>query len=101
MSDTPHPAFSVEDLARILSEPARWHLLRELAKGEPMPVKELARRIGKTPDMTSKHLAFLREMGMVMTKYSRIYQLVPALMPAAGATHLDFGHCLVKLDGAG
>lgn len=48
--------------------------------------------------MTSKHLAFLRDMGVVMTKYNRIYQLVPAIAPAPGATHLDFGHCLVKLE---
>jgi predicted transcriptional regulator len=101
MSENPPLTFAVEDLARILGEPARWHLLRELAKGEPMPVKELARRIGKSPDMTSKHLAFLRDMGVVMTKYGRIYQLVPAIMPAPGATHLDFGHCLVRLDGIG
>lgn len=39
MSDHPPLTFSVEDVARILGEPARWHLLRELAKGEPMPVK--------------------------------------------------------------
>ena len=98
MSDHPPLTFTVEDVARILGEPARWHLLRELAKGEPMPVKELARRIGKSADMTSKHLAFLRDMGVVMTKYNRIYQLVPALAPAPGATHLDFGHCLVRLE---
>jgi hypothetical protein len=68
-----------------------------LAKGEAMPVKELARRIGKTPAMTSKHRASLRGAGLVVAKYGRIYQLIPAIMPAPGATHLDFGDCLLKL----
>lgn len=53
-------------------------------------MKKLARRIGKSAAMTSKHLAILGTAGLAMTKYSRIYQLVPARMPAPGATHLDF-----------
>ena len=98
MSEVTPVKIPLANLCRMLAEPARWRLLRELAKGEAMPVKELARRIGKSPDMTSKHLAILREAGMVEAKYGRIYQLVPAIMPAPGATHLDFGHCLLKLE---
>lgn len=92
---------TIEDLSRVLAEPARWRLLRELAKGEPMPVKELARRIRKSPAMASKHLATLRDAGLVVAKYGRIYQLVPAITPTPGATHLDLGLCLLKLDGEG
>lgn len=91
------PLASIDKLAKILAEPARWRLLRVMAQGETMPVKELARRIERTPGMTTKHLLILRDAGLVMKKYNRIYQLVPAIMPAPGATHLDLGWCLLKL----
>jgi hypothetical protein len=51
--------------------------------------------------MTSNHLVVFRDPGIVETKYPRHYSLVPSLLPAPGATHLDLGHCQVKLSDAG
>jgi predicted transcriptional regulator len=88
---------SLESVSKILGDPARWRLLLELAKNEPMPVNELARRIGKSADMTSKHLGTLHAKGLVVARFGRIYQLAPAIMPAPGATHINLGPCLLEL----
>ena len=98
MSNPATPVIPVEKLARVLGVPARWALLRELAKGEPLPVQELARRVGCSEDMGSKHMAVLRAAGIVSTGFGRLYQLAPAWRPAPGATTLDLGHFLLKLD---
>lgn len=98
MSNPTAAAVPLEKLARLLSDPARWTILRELAKGEPLPVSELARRVGRSADMTSKHMAVLRDAGVVVTGYGRLYQLAPAYRPAPGATTLDLGHCHLTLD---
>ena len=98
MSNLPPSSIPLEKLAQLLSDPARWAILLELAKGEPLPVKELARRVGRTPDMTSKHMAVFRAAGVAVVGYGRLYQLAPGLRPEPGSTTLDLGHCLLKLD---
>lgn len=95
MSDSGFP--TLPNLARVLGDKARWIILRELARGEALPVKELARRTACTPAMTSKHMLALRKAGMVVVGYGRLYHLAPALRPAPGATTLDLGHCLLKI----
>ena len=97
MSEAEPPQISIESLSRALSDPARWQLILELAKGEATPVRELARRIRKSPDMTSHHLNMLREAGLVIKRYHGIYQIVPSLAPPPGATHMDLGWCQLKL----
>lgn len=98
MKKPPPPPLSLRALSKALGEPARWKLLLELAKGDAMPVKELARRCGRSPDMASKHLIVLKEAGLVVRKYNRIYQLADGIRPAPGATHMDLGLCTLKLD---
>src|SRR5438874_1711447 len=95
MSEQP---LSLEMVARVLSDPARWIILRELAKGEPLPVLELARRLGRSADTVSKHMAVLRDAALVVTGYGRLYQLAPAVRPAPGASVIDLGHCQIRLD---
>ena len=97
MENKPPPVLTIKATAKVLAEPGRWQLLRVLARGEAMPVREMARRIGKTPNMTSKHIIVLRKAGIVVAKYPRHYSLLPSLLPAPDATHLDLGHCLIKL----
>ncbi len=97
MSDGGPVLIPLSKLARVLGNPMRWRILLELAKGEALPVKELARRISCSPDLTSKHLAILRRVGFVMTGYGHLYQLVPALRPEPGGRVLDLGHCLLRL----
>ena len=33
-----------------------------------------------------------------MTGYAGLYSLTPDYRPAPGATTIDFGHCLIRLD---
>ena len=80
-----------------MPDPARWKLLRELAKDEPLPVRELARRIGKTPVRTTQILIQMRQWNVLVKPHGHSYRLAPAFRPAPGATHLDFGEWLLRL----
>jgi hypothetical protein len=60
------PLPSLDLLASALGHAARWKILKELSLGEPRMVRELAKVIGCSPDMTSKHLAVLRKVGAVV-----------------------------------
>ncbi len=98
MSNAIGSAITVEALARVLGDPGRWAILRELAKGEALPVQELASRVGRSAGMVSKHMAMMREAGLVVAGYGRLYQLAPAMRPAPGATMVDLGQCLLKIN---
>jgi DNA-binding transcriptional ArsR family regulator len=91
------PLIPLNKLARVLADPKRWKILQELAKGEALPIKEIANRIGRKPDMTSKHMAVIRDAGLVVTGYGHLYLLAPAFRPPAGATSIDLGHCSIHL----
>ena len=95
------PLPSRDLLAAALGHPARWKILKELSHGEPRMVRELAKVIGCSPDMTSKHLAKLRQAGAVVQGRGRLYQIPPQHLPAPGEKVVDFGHCLLRLDVAG
>ncbi len=88
---------AMEAIGMILSDATRWRILFELAKGDALPVGELAKRIGKRPDSISKHMAHLRNAGLVEKVFTTCYRLPEALQPPAGATVLDLGPCLLKL----
>ena len=92
------PALALEPLTLLLNDPARWFVLRELAKGEPLPVHELARRLGRSTDSISKHLAVRRRVGGAVVGFGRLYALAPAFRPAPGTAVIDFGPCVVRLD---
>ena len=88
-------------MARIgtaLSDPTRWRILVELGKGTALPVGELAKRTGKKAPSISRHLALMRRFGLVENIYTTCYALPAALQPAPGATVIDLGPCLLKLD---
>ena len=94
-----HPTkLDFKKTAHLLSHEVRWRLLRELGQGEALPPSELARRVGMTPNATRRHLVLLRQGGLVMTGYAGLYSLTPDYRPAPGATTIDFGHCLIRLD---
>ena len=92
------PAFSAQELARALHDVGRWRILRELAKGEPLPVKELAHRTGRKRSATSKHMQVLLKARLVVTSHGGLYRLTPAIRPAPGVQVLDLGHCTLRLD---
>jgi hypothetical protein len=90
--------FKLETLCTLLGAPVRWELIRELCKGEALPVGELARRVGCSSTLTSKHLAVLKKFGVVVIYYGQLYRIAPAFQPKPGETTLDLGHCILKLD---
>ena len=92
------PPISLSGISRVLGDPRRWAMIRELGKGEPLPVSLIARRLGINNDVASKHMAVIRQAGVAKAGLGRLYSLTPAFRPAPGATHIDFGHCLVRLE---
>jgi hypothetical protein len=62
-----------------------------------MPVRELARRIGKTPVRTTQILILMRKWSLAVKPCGHTYLITPAFRPAPGATHLDFGDGLLRL----
>ena len=91
------PLLPLEDQCFLLSDATRVAILRELARGEPLPVNEIARRLGRKPAMVSNHLATLRTYAVVQMVYDRFYRLAPAYAPAPGASGLEFGDFLLRL----
>jgi DNA-binding transcriptional ArsR family regulator len=91
-------AVKLKHLASVLHQPVRWRILKELAKGEALPVWVLAGLARSTPPKVSKHMAVLRKAGLVTVGYGRLYKLSPNLKPEADGTRLDLGHCVLKLD---
>ena len=92
---------SVPQLASLLAAPARWEILQELSKGEALPVAELAQRTGRTAAATGKNLRLLRQLGVAVVGFGRLYSLAPALRPPSGAaTTLDLGRCVLRFDPA-
>ncbi len=92
------PALTLAQASKLLSDPMRWKLLRVMSKGERVPLPELAGRVGCSTDSLFKHLMVLREFGVVVQRYRGLYVMAPSFMPAAGATTMDLGHCVVRLD---
>ena len=87
------------------SDPVRWGILRELAAGPPLPVNELAARLGRTPDLMSKHLRVLRDARLLVAVEPadgdgrKQFHAVPApfrTRDAAGRVALDFGAVLLR-----
>lgn len=92
------PAYSLATLARALSVPARWIILRELARGQALPVAELAHRARISPNLTSRHMIALKQLGLAEQVLGRLYRLPATLRPDLAAGLLDLGHCLLRLD---
>jgi len=91
-------SIKLKHLARLLNVTARWRILRELAKGEALPVNVLAVRVRCPAASVSKHMALLKKAGVVTIGYGRLYKLSPAVQPQPGSPRLDLGHCVIKLD---
>lgn len=87
-------------LLHAIGDPVRWRILDELSAGEPLMVVEMAGRLGRSADLVSKHLAVLREAGLVETGRGRLYQIAKPYRPAPGERLLDFGHCVLRMGAA-
>jgi len=97
---TAHSAPPRIDLEKVLSavgSERRWFILRELAKGEALPVIEIARRLGATPAGTSKHFAVLFLSGIVRRTYGGLYEIDPRFR-VPGQSAIDVGHAYLRFD---
>ena len=92
------PQIPVEALATALADAWRWRILWEIGRGEPLPVGELARRLGRSPSVTSKHVGVLRKAGLIVAGLGGLYRLAPAWCPTPGSQTADLGCCLLRLD---
>jgi DNA-binding transcriptional ArsR family regulator len=88
-----------------VSDGSRYLLLRELSKGDPVSVNELAGRLKRSADLISKHLRVLREARLIMAVAApdgdgrKQFHHVPAPFrsrDAAGAVVLDFGSVMLR-----
>jgi len=85
-------------LAAALSHPMRWRILKELANGKEHMVLEIAKAVGCSADMASKHLAKLHAAGLVAQGHAHLYQIPAQMLPTPGAATVDCGLCLLRLD---
>ncbi|MGB8169156.1 MAG: metalloregulator ArsR/SmtB family transcription factor [Chthoniobacteraceae bacterium] len=97
--ETPAPApfIALGDILTAISDRTRWRILDELLKGEPLPVMELARRLGAPGTNISKHMNVLRTFGLVTRGFGSLYR-IPAPFLVPGQRALDFGAVLLRLD---
>lgn len=97
-SGTPEaPALPFVPLTKALGEPLRWAILGELATGERLMVVEIAERVGRPATLVSKHLAVLRQLGLVAIK-QRLYSLSPGFLVDGERRELDLGYAVLRLD---
>ena len=87
------PLLPLAALAPALGDVTRWRIVATLAAGESLLVSELATRLGRSPDMISKHLARLRTAGIVEVGRARLYNIPARFMRTPGVA--DFGHCQI------
>jgi hypothetical protein len=94
-SSPPAPKFGA--ILTLISHRARWLILRELIKGKPLPVIELARRTGVSQASVSKHVVFMLARGFIERGFGGLYEL-PARFIVPGENAVDFGATVLRLD---
>lgn len=99
-SSTPaKPSVTPLPLPKVLSaisSISRWYILRELMKGQPLPVCEIAARLRVSETSISKHVAVLLASGIVQRPYG-LYAIEPRFL-VPGERSLDFGSILIRFD---
>ncbi|MBA2436232.1 MAG: helix-turn-helix domain-containing protein [Verrucomicrobiota bacterium] len=96
-NNIPVPILSRGPLLRAIGDETRWQILRELAAGEPLMVKEIAEAIGRSESGIAKHLAVLRKAGITQIGRGRLQQIRPHFMADPAARVLDFGYLQLRL----
>lgn len=96
-SPTPAPHLPLETQCLLLGDATRITIIRELCKGEPLPVSEIARRLGRAPTAISKHLSLLRSTGIAVQGFGRLYRIAPAFRPTPTSPTLDLGDLTLRL----
>src|SRR2546422_410014 len=88
---SPKPRLNRNDFVRALSEPMRWDILGALATGRALSVSDIAAQIRRDPDLVSKHLRVLRDVGVVVVERDtgadgrrQMYEVPEEFVTAAG-----------------
>lgn len=85
-------------LVKALGSETRWKMLKELTCGEARAVGELAAVAGVQYANAGRHLAVLRNAGLVAQGRGQLYQIPKQYLPSPGQQVVDYGHCLLRLD---
>ncbi|MFE6997146.1 ArsR/SmtB family transcription factor [Microbacterium sp. NPDC057659] len=85
----------LDELGRVLGEPARLRILHELFGGTPLPAGALATRVGLAPSTVSAHLAKLQDAGLIRVEQRGRTRLASLADPAV-ATAVE---ALLQLSG--
>ena len=93
---TPLP--DVKSFPTAIGHPTRWKMLQALSNGEPQTISELAAASGCFYDNAIRHLAILKKAGLVVQERGKLYQIPKCYLPAPGQPHVDYGHCLLRLE---
>ena len=101
-SETPHPKsaasrVSFDAVLTLVSEKNRWRIYRELLKGKPLPVSELAKRTGADRSNVSKHVNYMERRGFLIRGFGNLYEIPPQFI-VPGENALDFGAVLMRFD---
>lgn len=91
------PGIDEEACGKVLAMPARWRMLRALAREGALPAGALAGAGKCSPQMATKHIACLKKYGLIERRHRSLYALVPRFAPAPGAASLDLGPCHIVL----
>ncbi len=100
-STTVTPLPDVNLFPTAIGHPTRWNMLKALTNGEPQTISELAAAAGCQYDNAIRHLAILKKAGLVVQERGKLYQIPKQYLPTPGRPHVDYGHCLMRLDAAG
>lgn len=94
---------SADQFFPLFSDPARYHILAHMLDGLPHYATELGGVIGRSRMSANKHLALLRNVGLIepcihpRDRRNKSFRLRPALVPPAkGPRAIDFGCCVVR-----
>ena len=95
-------------ILRVMADPMRHAVLREMAEGSVPSVMVLAKRLGCHPDMMGRHLQRLQKAGLLIRvnpgkeadQRSKYYQIPSTFRQVApdGTRVLDFGSVVLRFE---
>ena len=87
-----------ERMIHAIGHPMRWRLLRELSSGDVRTIGELAAAAGCQYDNALRHLGILRQAGLVVQERGKLFNIPRQFLPTPDRPHVDYGHCLLRMD---
>lgn len=93
------PRLPLNKIVKITNSRVRLRIMRELVRHrQSMGPIDIGRVVGITKGAAQKHLADMRDLGVLVQGFGRLYALDPRWMPPPGSMQVDFGFCLLRLD---